>query len=484
MRNLSLLLFLALVPGMLDAQQQNTPVNSDYERPQPSAAVSPPPGLIQELTTIRDAGLVDDYAYRQVAHLTENIGPRPVGSPQAQAAIDYVAGEMRKLGLDVHLEPVQARHWIRGAETAELVEYPGQAPATTQKIVLTALGGNHATLPQGITAEVVVANNFADLDRLGRQNVAGKIVLYNFPLDRQKAAAGFAAEAYEEAVTYRALGAKRAAALGAVASLVRSVGGADYRLPHTGGSRAADIPAGAVTSEDADLIAHLATQGKVRMHVILTSQTAEEVSTFNVVGDLKGSEHPEQIVIVSGHLDSWDLGTGAIDDAAGVAVAVETAQLIQQLHLHPRRTLRVVAWIDEENLGRGHAEYVRAHAAEIGNHVAALESDLGASHPLGFRAKINPEAAARLQPVLDVLQVFGSNLIQLSSDSPEADIEPLAKLGVPALGVLQDGRIYFNYHHTAADTLDKIVPQELRENATAMAVMGYALASMPDPLPR
>jgi carboxypeptidase Q len=280
------------------------------------------------------------------------------------------------------------------------------------------------------------------------------------------------------------LGAKRAAALGAVASLVRSVGGADYRLPHTGGSRAADIPAGAVTSEDADLIAHLAAQGKVRMHVILTSQTAEEVSTYNVIGDLKGSEHPEQIVIVSGHLDSWDLGTGAIDDAAGVAVAMEAAQLMQQLHLHPKRTLRVIAWIDEENLGRGHAEYARAHAAEIGNHVAALESDLGASHPLGFRAKITPAAVAQLQPVLDVLQVFGANLVQLSSDSPEADIEPLAKLGVPALGVLQDGRIYFNYHHTAADTLDKIVPQELRENATAMAVMGYALAAMPDPLPR
>ncbi|MGA8314082.1 MAG: M20/M25/M40 family metallo-hydrolase [Terriglobales bacterium] len=484
MRNLSLLLFLALMPGMLDAQKQNTPLNSDYERPQPSAAVPLPPALIQELTTIRDAGLVDDYAYRQVAHLTENIGPRPVGSPQAQAAIEYVAGEMRKLGLDVHLEPVQARHWIRGVEAAELVEYPGQAPGTTQKIVLTALGGNHPTPLQGITAEVVVANNFADLDRLGRQNVAGKIVLYNFPFDKQKAAAGYAGEAYEEAVIYRALGAKRAAALGAVASLVRSVGGADYRLPHTGGSRAADIPAGAVTSEDADLIAHLAAQGKVRMHVILTSQTAEEISTYNVVGDLKGSEHPEQIVIVSGHLDSWDLGTGAIDDAAGVAVAMETAQLIQQLHLHPKRTLRVIAWIDEENLGRGHAEYARAQAAEIGNHVAALESDLGASHPLGFRAKITPAAAAQLQPVVDVLQVFGANLIQLSSDSPEADIEPLAKLGVPALGVLQDGRIYFNYHHTAADTLDKIVPQELRENATAMAVMGYALAAMPDPLPR
>ena len=443
-----------------------------------------PPALTQDLVAIRDAGLSDDYAYRQVAHLTENIGPRPVGSPQAQAAIEYVAGELRKLGLEVRLEPVQARHWIRGAETAELVEYPGQAPGTTQKIVLTALGGNHPTPPQGITAEVVVANSSADLEHLGRENVAGKIVLFNVAFDKQKAAGGFAGEAYDEAVAYRAFGAQKAVALGAVASLVRSVGGADYRLPHTGGSRMTDIPAGAVSSEDADLIAHLAAQGKVRMHLVLTSQTAEQVNTYNVVADLKGSEHPEQVVIVSGHLDSWDLGTGAIDDAAGVAVAMETAQLVQQLHLHPKRTLRVIAWIDEENLGRGHVDYAKAHAAEISNHVAALESDLGASHPMGFRAKITPEAAARLQPVQDVLQVFGANLIVLSSDSPEADLDPLAKQGVPAFGLLQDGRIYFNYHHTAADTLDKIVPRELRENATALAVMGYALATMPDPLPR
>lgn len=482
-RNVSFCLILAIAifsPAV--AQQPNAPF--DYDRPQEPAAASLPPALIKELTAIRESGLTDDYAYRQVAHLTENIGPRPVGSPQAQAAIDYVAGEMRKLGLDVRLEPVQARHWVRGAETGELVEYPGRTPGTTQKIVLTALGGNHPTPPQGITADVVVADSFADLDRLGRENVAGKIVLFNGPFDKQKASGGYAGEAYEEAVVYRAQGAKLAAAMGAAGSLVRSVGGADYRLPHTGGSRAADIPAGAVTSEDASLIAHLAAQGKVRMHLVLTSQTAEEVSTFNVVGDLKGSEHPEQVVIVSGHLDSWDLGTGAIDDAAGVAVAMETAQLIQQLHLHPKRTLRVIAWMDEENLGRGHADYAKAHASEIGNHVAALESDLGASHPMGFRAKITPEAASRLRPVQDVLRPFGANLIVLSSDSPEADIEPLAKQGVPAFGLLQDGRTYFNYHHTAADTLDKIVPQELRENAAALAVMGYALAAMPDPLPR
>jgi carboxypeptidase Q len=487
MRKPSVLLLLAVIAGALSilAHTQNPPLGSDYERRQPAApGTALPPALMQELTAIRDAGLTDDYAYRQVAHITENIGPRPVGSPQAQTAIEYVASEMKKLGLEVRLEPVQARHWLRGIETAELVEFPGQAPGTSQKVVLTALGGNHPTPPEGITAEVVVVNSFADLDRLGRNNVAGKIVLFNVAFDRLKAAAGFAGEAYEEAVIYRAVGARKAAALGAVASLVRSVGGADYRLPHTGGSALAGIPAGAVTSEDADLMAHLATQGKIRLHLILTSQTGEEVTTYNVVGDLKGSEHPEQIVIVSGHLDSWDLGTGAIDDAAGVAVAMETAQLLQQLHLRPKRTLRVIAWIDEENLGRGHLDYAKNHASEIGNHIAALESDLGASHPMGFKAEITSGAAAQLKPVQDVLQAFGANLIQLVSDSPEADIEPLAKQGVPAFGLLQDGRIYFNYHHTAADTLDKIVPRELQENATAMAVMGYALATMPDPLSR
>jgi carboxypeptidase Q len=487
MRKPNALLLLVVAAGSLSVpgRTQNPPLGSDYERRQPAAAgATLPPALIQELTAIRDAGLTDDYAYRQVAHLTENIGARPVGSPQAQTAIEYVAGEMKKLGLEVRLEPVQARHWIRGLETAELVEFPGQAPGTTQKVVLTALGGNHPTPPEGITAEVVVVNNFAELDRLGRNNVAGKIVLFNVAFDRQKAAGGFAGEAYEEAVMYRAVGAKKAAALGAVGSLVRSVGGADYRLPHTGGSAPAGIPAGAVTSEDADLMSHLASQGKIRLHLVLTSRTAEEVTTYNVVGDLKGSEHPEQIVIVSGHLDSWDLGTGAIDDAAGVAVAMETAQLLQQLHLRPKRTLRVIAWIDEENLGRGHLDYAKNHASEIGNHVAALESDLGASHPMGFNAKITPAAAAQLKPVEDVLQAFGANMIQLVSESPEADIEPLANKGVPAFGLLQDGRIYFNYHHTAADTLDKIVPRELQENATEMAVMGYALATMPDRLSR
>ncbi len=443
-----------------------------------------PPQLQADLVTLRNAALGNDYAYQQVAHLTDNIGPRAVGSRQAEAAVRYVADELRKLGLEVRLEDVQVPHWTRGLESAELVQYPGQEPGTYQKIVVTALGGNTPTPEAGLLGEIVVVNDFEELKALGRPKIAGKIVLFNVRFDQREADAGFALEAYEQAVQYRGRGAKAAADLGAVASLVRTVGGANFRLPHTGWSMAAGIPAGAVTSEDAGLIARLAAQGTVRMHLVLTSQNGPPVLSHNVIADLKGSEHPEQIVIVSGHLDSWDLGTGAIDDAAGVAVAMEAAQLIQQLHLHPRRTIRVIAWMDEENSGKGHDVYAQEHQSEFPNHVGAIESDLGAGHAMGFRVRISDAALRQLKPVQEVLSSFGASVLQQTNEGTGSDIEPLSKAGVPAFGILQDGRTYFHYHHSPADTLDKIAPQELRENAAAMAVMGYALANLPNPLPR
>jgi len=472
------LLFLSLVLLPVGA------VHPQMRREPPESSKVLPAQLKADLVALRDAALKDDYAYQQTAHLTDNIGPRAVGSVQAQAAVQYVSDQLRQLGLQVQLEEVKVPHWIRGTETAELVEYPGQASGSTQKVVLTALGGTIPTSVSGLTAEVIVATSFEELKSLGRGQVQGKIVVFNVPFDKQKAASGLAGEAYGEAVAYRGAGPKAAADLGAVACLVRSVGGADFRIPHTGWSAPAGIPAAAITSEDADLISRLSGQGPVRMHLTLTSHTEADVASYNVLGDLKGSEHPEQIVIVSGHLDSWDPGTGAIDDAAGVTVAMETAELIQKLHLHPSRTIRVIAWMDEENGGRGHEVYGKEHAAEMPNHLAAIESDLGASHPLGFNAKMNPAGLASLKPVQEILQSFGANLIHLTTYSPGSDITPMAEAGVPAFGIMQDGRTYFNYHHTAADTLDKIVPQELRENAAAMAVMGYALANLPEPLPR
>jgi Zn-dependent M28 family amino/carboxypeptidase len=230
-------------------------------------------------------------------------------------------------------------------------------------------------------------------------------------------------------------------------------------------------------------MAHLAKEGKVRLRLTLTPQRLPDAPSYNVIADLKGTEHPEQIIIVSGHLDSWDLGTGAIDDAAGVAVAMQTAQLLKQLNLRPKRTIRVVAWMNEENGLVGGNTYAKDYAAEIANHVAAIESDRGAGHPLGFEVMAKPEVLPLLAPVSRVLQSSGAGLLKLTDDT-EADITPLANAGVPAFGLWQDTRTYFNYHHTAADTLDKVNPEELAENAAAMAVLAYALANLPQPLPR
>lgn len=441
-----------------------------------------PPQLRTELVQLRDEALQDEYAYKQLEYLTDSIGPRAQGSPQADAAARYVADEMRKLGLEAHLEPVPVRRFVRGVDTGELVEYPGQVEGTRQKIVVTALLGNSPTSDAGITAEAIVVHDFDELKALSRDKVAGKIVLFNYVYDHRKAVAGRSGAAYSEAVGYRSSGAEAAAQLGAVGSLVRSSGDGAYRLAHTGWSKDTPIPAGAVTAEDAGLISRLAARGKVRIHLTLTSHKASESQGYNVVADLKGSEHPEQIVIVSGHLDSWDLGTGAIDDGAGVVVAMETAELVHRLGLHPKRTIRVIAWMDEEMGATGRDAYAKDHAAEIPNHVSAIESDSGAEHPLGFRVKISNAAVQQLSPVQTVLTPLGANLLDQVPDSPDTDIEPLVNKGVPGFGLWQDALLYFTYHHTAADTLDKVVPEELRQNAASMAVMGYALADMAEPL--
>jgi Zn-dependent M28 family amino/carboxypeptidase len=453
--------------------------------PQPPLQYSPQ--FVAEIKKVQQAALESDYAYRQLAHLSNNIGPRLSGSPQAQTAVEYVAAELRKLGLEVQLEKVMVPHWVRGEETGALTEYPGMSPATTQKIVLTALGGSVATPNEGLTAEVVVVNNFDELTALGRERVAGKIVLFNAKFDQQLADNGFAGPAYGQSVIYRGIGASAAARLGAVAALNRSSGGADYRLPHTGALRYADdapkIPAAAVTAEDAETMAQLAREGKVRMHLVLTPQTLPDAVSYNVIADLKGSEHPEQIVIASGHLDSWDLGRGAIDDGAGVAIAMQTAQLLKQLHLRPKRTIRIIAWMNEENGTRGARAYAEDHKADLANHFAAIESDLGAGHPLGFYAQGKPELLTLLQPLSTILQSQGAGVTRLVEETG-SDVAPLGEAGVPTFAPIQDARTYFNYHHTAADTLDKVNPRELQENCALVAALAYTLANMPQTLPR
>ena len=445
------------------------------------------PQTLRELARIQQAALASDFGYQRAAHLSDNIGPRLSGSPQFQQAAEYVAEQMRQMGLDVTMEKVMVPHWVRGTETAELVEFPGQAPNTTQKIVLTALGGSVATPANGIVAPVVVVNSMDELNALGREKISGKIVLFYERFDERMAAQGFGLDAYGDAVQYRSSGPSAAAKLGAVAALIRSAGGGAYRLPHTGATHYSKdvpkIPAAALTAEDADMLQRLAPQGTIKMHLTLTPETLPDAVGWNVIGDLKGSEHPEQVVILSGHLDSWDLGTGAIDDAAGVGIALQAMYAIKSLGLRPSRTLRVIAWANEENGLKGGVTYAHEHQAELANHYGAIESDLGADHPVGFYFAGDPKLKDFLKPVSKVLESSGAGLVY-QTDETGSDLIPMGVQGVPTFAPMQDSRTYFMYHHTPADTFDKIHLREFQENAAAVAVLGYALANSTAVLPR
>lgn len=444
------------------------------------------PAQLDTMARLRDAALAAPYALNELRHLTDNIGPRLSGSPQAQLAVDYVAAEMRALGADVTLEKAKVPHWVRGVETAELVSWPGQAPGTTQKIVLTALGGSVATPPEGLTAEVLVVDNFQQLKALTPGAAKGKILLFNHKFDKELAAQGDGLNAYGGGVVYRGIGPIAAATAGAVAVLVRSVGGADYRLPHTGQTMYAPtvpkIPAAAVTAEDADLLKNLADQGPLKLHLTLTPQTLPNVDSYNVIADWKGTEHPEQVVVVSGHLDSWDLGTGAIDDGAGVVVSMQAIHLLHDLGIHPRRTVRFIAWMSEEEGSQGAAAYMAEHT-DVSNHIGAIESDLDADHPSGIYYAGKPELGQWLRPVSQVLDAIGAETLKAAPETGE-DINGLTEKGVPSFAPIQDSRFYFNYHHTPADTFDKVDPKHLNENAAVMAVLAYALADSPEPAPR
>lgn len=442
---------------------------------------------VAQMRQLQQAALRSDYALKQTAYLSNNIGARLTGSAQAERAVQYVADEMRKLGLEVRLQKLTVPHWIRGEERGELIEFEGMAKGTTQKVVLTALGGSVATAPSGLIGEIVVVNTFDELEKMGRGKVEGKIVLFDFKFDREMAEAGFGGQAYGQATQYRGGGAIAAGRLGAVGVLVRSAGGSQNRLAHTGGMRYDEkitkIPAAAVSFEDAETIAYLAKMGRVKIKMLLTPQTLPDTTSYNVIADLRGSEKPDEIVIVSGHLDSWDLGTGALDDAAGVAVSMQVPFLLKQLKIKPKRTIRVIAYMNEENGLVGGRTYALEEDANIAKHFAAIESDLGASHPLGFNFAGVREAMPFFAPISKILNSQGAGLSQMQP-GVGADIGPLTQKGVPSFAPWFDTRTYFNYHHTAADTFDKVNPKELAEVGSVMAVLAYGLANLEQPLPR
>ena len=438
------------------------------------------------LAKVRDTALQSDYAYQRLEDLTDLVGPRLSGSPGAAAAVTQVADALRQLGAKVTLQPVKVPHWVRGEETASLVDYGGRPSGVTQKVVLTALGGSGATPAAGLTAQVIVVRSFDELKARAAE-VKGRIVLFDVPFDQNMADRGLAGTAYGQAVAFRGAGPRLAAGMGAAAALVRAVGGAAYRIPHTGATifkGVAPIPAAAVTIEDSLLIARLSKRGPVTMHLTLTPQTLPDADSFNVIADWPGTDKADEIVLVSGHLDSWDLATGANDDASGVVSAMEVINTLRKLDYHARRTIRVVAWMNEENGGRGGATYDALNKKLAEKHFAAYEDDSGSGRPFGLRAGISQAGAALLSPLQAALYPMGAGAFRREDVVGAGDLHDLEDSGVPSFEPWIDSSDYFNYHHTTADTFDKVNPENLRRHAAVMATTAWFLANLDQPIGR
>jgi carboxypeptidase Q len=446
-----------------------------------------PPVDPAALARIRDAAMSSDWAWRHLAALTDEIGPRLSGSPQLTLAINQVADALRSAGAEVTLQPAKVPHWVRGDAQAQIVDYPNHPAGVTQRLVLTALGGSGATPERGLTARVVVVHDFNELNARAAE-VRGNIVLFEVRFDQRLADNGDAMDAYGQAGKYRFMGPSEAAKLGAAAALVRSVGGADFRLPHTGVTffkeGQAPIPAAALAAEDADLIARLAASGTVTLNLLLTPKSLPDADSANVIADWRGREKPDEVVIVSGHLDSWDLATGATDDGVGVIGAAAVIEVLRELDLHPRRTVRFIGWTSEETGGPGSKAYFASVEHALETQTAAIESDAGAGRSFGIAAAIPKESLPVLAPVQEALRPIGATGLSHRDGELGADINPLQQAGVPGFAPWVDTRHYFDYHHTAADTLDKVDPQNFKSQVATMAVLAYFLAELPEPLPR
>lgn len=432
------------------------------------------------LAQVRDTALQSDWAYARLADMTDLIGPRLSGSAGAAAAVEQVAATMRGLGATVTLQPVKVPHWVRGVETAEIVDYAGRPHGVSQRVVLTALGGSGATPAAGLTAPVIIVKSFEELTARAAE-VKGAIVLIDAPFDQEMAERGLAGVTYGQGSRFRFGGPKAAAELGAAAALVRSIGGADFRIPHAGATGLEDgkrIPAAAVTVEDALLIGRLAARGPMKMHLTLTPQNLPEADSYNVIADWPGTDKAGEVVIVSGHLDSWDLATGAHDDGAGVVAAMGVIETLKKLDYRPRRTIRVIAWMNEENGGRGGQAYFEANKQSLARQYAAIEMDMGAGRPFGILASVGPKAEKLFAPLRTALQPIGAHAFTRRDALGSGDLHRLEKGGVPSFEPLVDSHSYFHYHHTPADTLDKVDPANLKLNVALMSSLAWYLANL------
>ena len=419
-----------------------------------------------------DAAMADQGGMEKLSYLCDRIGNRLSGSSGLEKAVAWAAAQMNHDGLvNVSTPRVKVPHWVRGNEDASIVE------PVSKKLAMLGLGGSVATPKRGITAEVVPVSSFEELEKKGRTAVKGKIVLFNVPY-----------EGYGRTVVYRTAGPSHAARLGAVAALVRSITPISLQSPHTGAVEYMDgiakIPAASVTIEDALLIQRLVDAGNaVSVHLEMEGHMLPDAESANVIGEIPGRERPDEVVVIGGHIDSWDVGAGAQDDGSGIITALEAAHLIHELGLRPRRTIRVVFWTNEENGGAGGNAYRQWVGEAVRNHVAAIEMDGGAEKPAGFGLTTSSESQGALNRAREIGRLL--DRIDAGSVQPGgggADIAPLLHDGVPGFAVRTIATHYFEYHHSRADTVDKVKLEDLRGNIAAMAVMAYVLADMPETL--
>lgn len=435
----------------------------------------------------------DEDGYTALTYLCDHVGKRLSGSPQLNTAVEWAADLMRKAGLqNVMVQPVTVPHWVRGNESAAIMS------PVAKPLHMLGLGMSVGTPPVGITAKALFVPSFAALDAMTSEQVTGKIVVFN---------PGW--HGYEVNADYRVVGPSRAAAKGAVAVLVRSATGLVTQLPHTGTLRydaaQPQIPAAAISAEDALLIERLAKEGPVTLHLQMDAHMESDVQAGNVMGEIVGREHPEQVVVMGGHIDSWDVGQGAQDDGSGIMATFEAVSLIHQLGLRPKRTIRLVFWVNEENGSAGAKAYRTMVGEKIGDHVAAIEMDGGAEKPLGIkygsifvparnggpataglpvidlgdRSTVLPEERPSFVSLQDIVSLIGPiDAATVSPGGHGTDIEPLTSDGVPGLSPRTVGTHYFDWHHSEADTLDKVDPEDFRRNIAMLSVVAYVLADM------
>ncbi|HEX3373754.1 MAG TPA: M20/M25/M40 family metallo-hydrolase [Edaphobacter sp.] len=450
---------------------------------------------------ILQAAETDEDGYAALTYLCDHVGKRLSGTPQLNAAIAWGADLMRKAGLqNVKVQPVMVPRWVRGSESGTMMTSginsgPG---AVNRPLHMLGLGMSVGTPSGGITAPVVFVASFAALDAMTAEQVKGKIVVFN---------PGW--HGYGVNTQYRTYGASRAAAKGAVAMLVRSATGLAMQIPHTGtlvyDAREPKIPAAAISVEDALMIERLCKEGPVTVHLQMDAHMEADVEAGNVMGEIVGSEHPEQVVAIGGHIDSWDVGQGAQDDGSGIMAAYEAVALLHKLGLKPKRTIRLVFWVNEENGGAGGRAYRKMVGEKIGDQVAAIEMDEGAEKPLGMgyggmgsprrprtaagangvpaaapaSLDVPPDVKASVVTLQDIVSLLGPiGTDTVAAGGGGSDIGPLMADGVPGLSPRTTAAHYFDWHHTEADTLDKVDPVEFRKNAAMLSVVAYVLADM------